>query len=54
MEKKTLKAWAILLDGELAHYDDGHLYSFAKTRKEAMRHLDTRAGYSLRKITINI
>ena len=54
MKETHIKFWAILLDGELAHFDNGNEYVFAKTKKEAMRDLDPKAGYSLRKITITI
>lgn len=36
VEEKRLKAWGILLDGELAHYVALNQYVFARTKKEAM------------------
>ena len=44
--KKTVKAWAVLLDGKLAHYDDGEKVSFAKTKKEASSYLKN-DGYKI-------
>jgi hypothetical protein len=50
-KKKTkvrkLKAWAILLDGQLAHYQDETHVTFARTKKEAWRYLENRNGYEV-------
>ena len=54
MKKATIKAWAILLNGELAHFDDGKNYVFAKTKKEARVDLMTGAGYEIVPCTITL
>lgn len=46
IKKKTVKAWVILLDGKLSHYDGGKEYVFPKTKKEAMKWHPKEEGYS--------